>query len=175
MRVSLIVACGQGNVIGKGNAMPWHLPADLQYFKCTTLGKPIIMGRKTCESIGRLLSGRPNIIVTRQSRWQAPEGAYQAASLDEAIALAGKLMPDAAEIMIIGGEQIYRAALPLADRVYKTEVDIVIDGGDAFFPALPKELWREVSRQQGEAGAPLPHAFVILECVEKCRADNLSL
>ena len=164
--LSLIVACGRNNVIGKNNSLPWHIPADLQYFKCTTLGKPIIMGRKTCESIGRLLPGRPNIIVSRQPHWQPPEGGYKVADIAQAEALAQQLAPQTSEIMVIGGEQIYRLALPRAQRIYKTEVDIEIDGGDAFFPALPQEHWREVSRRQGEAAAPLPHAYVILERVE---------
>ncbi|HEY7884385.1 MAG TPA: dihydrofolate reductase [Cellvibrionaceae bacterium] len=166
LKVALIVACDKNHVIGKGNALPWHLPADLQYFKCVTLGKPIIMGRKTYESIGRLLPGRPNIIVTRQAAWQPPAGAYKAMDLADAISLAGELAATADEVMIIGGEQIYRAALDYANRVYKTEVDICIDQGDAFFPVLPSDQWREVSRHEGDAGAPLHHAFVILERVE---------
>lgn len=163
MVLSLIVACDRNNVIGKGNRLPWHLPADLQYFKCITLGKPIIMGRKTCESIGRLLPGRPNIIVSRQPHWQPPEGGYKVADIAQAESLARQLVPLADEVMVIGGEQIYRLALPQAQRIYKTEVDIEIERGDAFFPALPQADWREVSRRQGEADAPLSHDYVILE------------
>src|SRR5690554_781157 len=161
--LSLIVACDRNSVIGKGNRLPWHLPADLQYFKCITLGKPIIMGRKTSESIGRLLPGRPNIIVSRQSHWQPPEGGHKVADIAQAESLARQLVPAADEVMVIGGEQIYRLALPQAQRIYKTEVDIEIEGGDAFFPALSQTDWREVSRRQGEAGAPLSHDYVILE------------
>ena len=171
--VSLIVACGRDGVIGRGNALPWRLPQDLQYFKCTTLGKPIIMGRKTFESIGRPLPGRPNIVVTRQQDWRACESVYRADSLESAVRKACDLAPEAEEIMVIGGAQLYRAALVSADRIYKTEIDVEVDGGDAFFPALPGGLWREVSRQEGEVDAPLPHAFVVLERVEKDRTNNV--
>lgn len=163
VKVAMIVGCGYDNAIGKGNAMPWHLPADLQYFKCTTLGKPIIMGRKTYESIGRPLPGRLNLVVSRSGDWQAPEGVIQASSLEQAIDIAREQRPD--EVMIAGGEQIYRAALGLADKIYKTEIDVAVEGADAFFPELPESEWREISRQQGDAEAPLSHRFLILERV----------
>ncbi|WP_041524230.1 dihydrofolate reductase [Gilvimarinus agarilyticus] len=162
MQVAMIVACGHDNAIGKGNAMPWHLPADLQYFKSVTLGKPIMMGRKTYESIGRPLPGRLNIVITRDPNWSGPEGVASVASVPDAIALA-RAEAEGDEVVIIGGEQIYRAALPLVDRLYKTEIDVRVEGADAFFPELPAEHWREVSRQEGDAGAPLRHRFLILE------------
>ncbi len=168
MKVSMIVACGRNNAIGKGNAMPWHLPADLQYFKCTTLGKPIIMGRKTYESIGRPLPGRLNIVISRHSDWPAPEGVVRVSSVEQAIARAREQSPE--EIMITGGEQIYRAALGLADRIYKTEIDIEVEGADAHFPELSASEWREVSRQHGEAEAPLSHRFLILERVTEAES-----
>ncbi|MDO3387420.1 dihydrofolate reductase [Gilvimarinus sp. SDUM040013] len=164
MNIAMIVACGDANAIGKGNAMPWHLPADLQFFKRTTLGKPIIMGRKTFESIGKPLPGRLNIVISRNRQWQAPTGVAVAGSVDEAIDVARTRAPEGtAEVMVVGGEQIYRAALARADRVYKTEIDVTVEGADAFFPELPKSEWREVSRQSGEEDAPLSHRFLVLE------------
>ena len=162
MQVAMIVACGHDNAIGKGNAMPWHLPADLQYFKCVTLGKPIMMGRKTYESIGRPLPGRLNIVISRDPNWSAPEGVRCVTGVPEAIALA-RAEADGDEVVIIGGEQIYRAALPYTDRIYKTQIAVTVDGADAFFPELPAENWREVSRQEGDAEAPLRHQFLVLE------------
>ena len=168
MKVSMIVACGRDNAIGKGNAMPWHLPADLQYFKCTTLGKPIIMGRKTYESIGRPLPGRVNIVISRRVDWPAPDGVVVVSSVEQAIERAREQSPE--EIMITGGEQIYRAALGFADRIYKTEIDIEVEGADAHFPELSANEWREVSRQQGEAEAPLSHRFLVLERVTEAES-----
>lgn len=162
MRVAMIVACGRDNAIGKNNAMPWHLPADLQYFKSVTLGKPIMMGRKTFESIGRALPGRLNIVISRDQNWTAPKGVRHVTGVPQAIALA-RAEADGDEVVIIGGEQIYRAALPYTDRVYKTEIEVTVDGADAFFPELPSKDWREVSRQEGDAEAPLRHHFLVLE------------
>ncbi|MDO6571257.1 dihydrofolate reductase [Gilvimarinus sp. 2_MG-2023] len=164
MKLAMIVACGAENAIGKGNTMPWHLPADLKYFKRVTLGKPIIMGRKTFESIGRPLPGRLNIVISRDEHWPAPEGVASATSVDRAIDLARDHVPaGVGEIMVIGGEQIYRAALARADRIYMTEIDVAVEEADAFFPELPESDWREISRQAGEADAPLPHCFLVLE------------
>ena len=138
--ISLIVALDKNRVIGLNNAMPWHLPGELQYFKETTMGKPIIMGRKTFESIGRPLPGRRNIVITRNPQYDA-EGIELAYSLDEAIKLAG----DVEEIMIIGGQQIFTESLPLADRLYITEIDYAFEG-DTYFPAY--EGWQKVSCQE---------------------------
>jgi dihydrofolate reductase len=162
MQVAMIVACDRNRAIGKNNAMPWHLPADLQYFKRITLGKPIIMGRKTFESIGRPLPGRLNIVISRRPDWPAPEGVASATSIAGALALARE-QAESDEVMVIGGEQIYRLVLPEADRIYKTEIDTEVAGADAFFPELPQKDWREVSRQEGDAEAPLRHRFLILE------------
>lgn len=164
MNLAMIVACGKNNAIGKNNRMPWHLPADLQYFKRVTLGKPIIMGRKTFESIGKPLPGRLNIVISRSDHWEAPEGVAVVDSIDKAIDKARDHLPGGVgEVMVIGGEQIYRAALTHASRIYKTEIEIAVEGADAFFPELNENEWREVSRQSGEAGAPLPHHFIVLE------------
>lgn len=138
--ISLIVALDKNRVIGLNNAMPWHLPGELQYFKETTMGKPIIMGRKTFESIGRPLPGRRNIVITRNAQYDA-EGIELAYSLEEAIKLAG----DVEETMIIGGQQIFTESLPLADRLYITEIDYAFEG-DTYFPAY--EGWQKVSCQQ---------------------------
>lgn len=162
MQVAMIVACDRNHAIGKDNAMPWHLPADLQYFKRITLGKPIIMGRKTFESIGRPLPGRLNIVISRNPGWPAPEGVRGVTSIADALALA-RAQAESDEVMIIGGEQIYRAALSEADRIYKTEIDVEVAQADAFFPALSERDWREVSRQEGDAEAPLRHRFLVLE------------
>ena len=127
--ISLIVAHDKNRVIGYENGMPWHLPGDLKYFKEMTIGKPVIMGRKTFESIGRPLPGRRNIVITRNKDYHA-EGIETVASLDEALALTH----GAEEQMIIGGEQIFTMALPLADKLYITLIDHEFTG-DTFFPA----------------------------------------
>ena len=130
--ISLIVAHDEQYVIGKDNAMPWHLPGDLQYFKEQTMGKPVIMGRKTFESIGRPLPGRRNIIITRNCDYAA-DGIETVGSLEEALALTA----DASEQMVIGGQQIFTEALPLADRLYITHIDTTFEG-DTFFPRYPQ-------------------------------------
>ncbi|MER1987552.1 MAG: dihydrofolate reductase [Solibacillus sp.] len=127
--ISLIVAHDKNRVIGYENDMPWHLPGDLQYFKEMTMGKPILMGRKTFESIGRPLPGRRNIVITRNDAYDA-EGIETAPSLEAALAL----VRDAEEIMVIGGEQIFTQALPLAEKLYITLIDHEFVG-DTYFPA----------------------------------------
>lgn len=145
--ISLIAAMDKKHAIGIGNHLPWHLPADLKRFKTLTMGKPIIMGRKTHESIGRPLPGRCNIVLTRNANFQA-EGCEQYPSLDEAIiAYAG--VP---EIMIIGGDSVYRQALPRAQRLYLTLIEAAFDG-DAWFPEYLVEEWQlidEVCRAADE-------------------------
>lgn len=138
--ISLIVAHDEQRVIGYENGMPWHLPGDLKYFKEQTMGKPIIMGRKTFESIGKPLPGRRNIVITRNNSYSA-EGVEIVASLDEALSLVGNVP----EIMIIGGEQIFRLALPIADRLYVTVIHYSFKG-DTFFPEYEGEFV-EVSAQ----------------------------
>lgn len=128
MIISMIAAMAQNRVIGKNNQMPWHLPADLKHFKQVTLGKPVIMGRKTFESIGRVLPGRRNIVISRSTPAQS-QGAEWVGSLQHAF----DLLQDQAEVMVIGGAEIYRQCLPLAQRLYLTNIDLVTDG-DAFFP-----------------------------------------
>jgi len=143
--LALIVAIAANGMIGKDNALPWHIPADLKWFKRNTLGKPVIMGRKTWDSIGRPLPGRPNIVVTRQTGWSV-EGAQAAHSLAEALALAERLAPEAEEAMVIGGAALFAEALPLSRRFYLTEIKRAYDG-DVRFPAFDRSPWREESRE----------------------------
>ena len=154
--ISLIVAASANNVIGAGGDLPWRLSADLKRFKAITMGKPIVMGRKTYESIGRPLPGRHNIVITRQPEFQA-EGCTVVASPDEAIAAAG----DAGEIMIIGGGHIYDAFMPIANRVYLTRVHADVEG-DTFMPALAGDDWTEVSRESLGADENNDHAVTFL-------------
>ncbi len=141
-RIALIAAVAANGVIGQDNAMPWHLPADLAHFKRVTLGKPVIMGRRTCESIGRPLPGRRNIVVSRQPGL-AIEGCEVVDSLEAALERAREGGPE--EIMIIGGAQLYEQALPLADRLYLTLVDAAPEG-DARFPEWSSRDWKVVAR-----------------------------
>jgi dihydrofolate reductase len=135
MILSIVVATGKNGEIGKDNRLLWHLPADLKYFKNLTTGHPIIMGRHTFESIGRALPNRRNIIITRQNEYQA-EGVDIVHSLEEAIALVN----DQAEVMVIGGADVYQQALPKANRIYITRVDIEPEA-DRFFPELDLDEW----------------------------------
>jgi dihydrofolate reductase len=159
MKLSLIAAMSENRVIGHENRLPWHLPADLQHFKTITLGKPVLMGRKTWESLGRPLPGRTNIVITRDSGYVA-EGCVVAHSLEEAVRAAG----EAAEVMVIGGAQLYRQALPLADTLYLTLVHAEFQG-DTRFPAWQPKDWRETARIDHVADDRNPHAysFITLE------------
>lgn len=140
MQLSLIVAYAQNNVIGRDNTLPWKLPSDLAHFKRTTLGHPIIMGRKTWESLGRPLPGRRNIVISRNPRYEAP-----GAQCVNTLALAIEAVQDAEQAFVIGGAQIYQEALPFAQQVIATEVQAHIEG-DAFFAPLDKRQWTEISR-----------------------------
>ncbi len=144
--LALIATRARNGVIGLDNRMPWHLPEDLAYFKRVTLGKPVVMGRKTFESIGRPLPGRLNIVVTRNPDWQAA-GVQVAHSLDAALALAAAAAPE--EIMLIGGAELYRQALPQADVLYLTEIDAEF-AGDAFFPEVDLARWRIDREEAGQ-------------------------
>jgi len=165
MKLSLIVAAAQNGVIGRNNQLPWHLPQDLKYFKATTLGKPIIMGRKTFESIGKPLPGRTNIVITRQQDWTAP-GVVVAQSVEQALTIGSDIRDEnhqaPAEVMVIGGAEIYRHALPIADRVYLTRVHADVDG-DAYFSELPDGQWKKVSETPGDVEANVKHSFQIFE------------
>lgn len=140
--ISLIVAYDENRVMGYNNKMPWHLPGDLAYFKKTTMGKPMIMGRKTFESIGKALPGRTNIVITRDLQYNA-EGIVVVHSFEEALDVAKK---EEKEIMVIGGEQIFRLALPIADILYVTNIQHTFQG-DTFFPEFSDE-WKKVSESE---------------------------
>lgn len=165
MRVAVIVAQAKNRVIGTKNKLPWHLPEDLRYFKQVTMGKPIIMGRNTYESIGRPLPGRENIVITRQTDY-APAGVTVVASLTDALEHAENtaLINGAEEVMVIGGAQIYEQSLPLADRLYLTEVDAEIEG-DAWFPEFDRSEWQEVGRESYESSGcnPFDYSFIVLD------------
>ncbi|HEY7996790.1 MAG TPA: dihydrofolate reductase, partial [Steroidobacteraceae bacterium] len=136
--VSLIVAMARNGVIGRDNALPWRLAEDLRRFKAATLGKPILMGRKTFESIGHPLPGRTNLVLTRNRSWTAP-GAVVVHSVEAALALAG----DAAELVVIGGAEIFRLVMPFARRIYLTHVHAEVPG-DTYFPAFDPTQWLDV-------------------------------
>lgn len=161
-RVSLVVAMAENNVIGKDGDLPWHIPADLKHFKAVTMGKPIVMGRRTYESIGRPLPGRLNIVVTRDPsrRWDGIEAVQ---SLSDALARAAA--DGAEEIMIIGGGDLYRAAMPLAQRIYLTRVHEKVEG-DTVFPDLEPADWRTVSCDRRNEIHAVPVSFEVLERVK---------
>jgi dihydrofolate reductase len=154
----MIAAVGSNGVIGSGGEIPWRLPTDFAHFKRTTLGKPLIMGRKTFESIGKPLPGRTNIVVTRQADY-ATEGATVVASLDAALAEGQRVAAadGASEVMIGGGGEIYREAMPLAERLYVTHVEAA-PAGDAYFPGIEPSIWEveqelELNRTERDSAA----------------------
>lgn len=159
MKLAMIVAMAQNRVIGRNNKLPWYLPEDLKYFKRVTMGKPIIMGRKTYESIGRPLPGRPNIILTRQG-FEAPEGVHVVNTLEEAQDLIESLalIEGYDEAMIIGGSQIYSMAFEQCDRLYLTRVHDNVEG-DAYFPEYDEHAWVEVAREDYAADGPNPYDY----------------
>ena len=153
MRRSLVVAVAANRVIGRDNALPWRLPADLAHFKKVTMGHPVVMGRRTYESIGKALPGRKNIVVTRNRAFQAP-GCTVVTSLEDAWTAAG----DAEEVCVIGGTSLFEEALPIADVIHLTEVEADVEG-DTYFPYFDRSQWREkeITRQ----GADARHAYPI--------------
>lgn len=159
MQIAIYVAIAENGVIGRDNGLPWRLSTDLKRFKATTMGKPIIMGRKTWESIGRPLPGRASIVVTRDANFRA-EGADVVTSLEDGITLAtarGRCMPGADEACVIGGGEIYRQALTFADRLYVTHVLAEIDG-DTLFPPIDAAVWEAVSTETYPASDKDTHA-----------------
>ncbi|RAZ88216.1 diacylglycerol kinase [Mesorhizobium hawassense] len=158
MDIAIYVAIAENGVIGREGGLPWRLSSDLKRFKADTMGKPIIMGRKTYEGIGRPLPGRLNIVVTRDKAWRA-EGVEVAHSLGDAIALAkvrGRCMAGAEEICVVGGGEIYAQALPLADRLHVTHVLASIDG-DAHFPPIDPNVWQVVRVEDFPVGEKDSH------------------
>lgn len=163
MRVSFVVAYDRRGVIGKDNALPWRIPADMRHVRRLTVGKPLVMGRRTYESIGRPLPDRTNIVLTRDASFAA-DGVLVARTPEEALALAG----DAPEVIVFGGAEVFRMFLPRADRMYVTEIDAEFEG-DTFFPAFDRAEWRETERETHEPDGADPHryAFVTLERVRR--------
>jgi len=161
----MIAAVAENGVVGRNNQLPWYLPEDLKYFKRITMGKPIMMGRKTFASIGKPLPGRTNIVVSGQAGLSVP-GVRVVPDVKSGVALASAIaeIDGCEELMIIGGAQIYALCLPLAQRLYLTEVHAAVEG-DAYFPAWDRSHWLECSREHhSAAGAnPLDYSFVVYE------------
>ena len=145
---SLVVAASTNNAIGKNNQLLWHLPNDLKFFKNVTWGMPVVMGRKTFESLGKPLAGRKNIVITRQPGWKA-EGAVVVKSMEDAMFVASNT--DALEIMVIGGGEIYKEFFTKANRIYITRVDAEFEEADTFFPVISAKEWHLVSQKNHEA------------------------
>ena len=162
--VVLVAALDRNNAIGKGNDLPWRLPDDLKRFKALTLGKPVLMGRKTAQSLGRALPGRTNLVLTRSG--QAPfDGMRAVRSVEEAMQVARD--ESATELCVIGGGEIYALALPFADRLDLTHVDTVVEHADAFFPAFDISEWKAVWRLTHAADERHAFAFEFVDYVRK--------
>jgi dihydrofolate reductase len=153
MTISLIVAAAENNAIGKNNQLLWHLPNDLKFFKNTTWGMPVIMGRKTFEAVNKPLPGRFNIVITRQADWKA-DGVITAIDLQDALNKAAAT--NCNEIFVIGGGEIYKQSMEMADKIYMTRVHAALEG-DTFFPAIDETQWKIDSLQ--EFPADEKHAF----------------
>jgi dihydrofolate reductase len=153
MRITLIAAVARNGVIGRGGVIPWRIPGDLPRFKRITMGHPVIMGRKTWESLGKPLPGRRNVVISRTPGYAA-DGAEVYASLDAAL----DACRDAPEVFVIGGGDVYRAALPRADRLLLTELDADVEG-DAWFPPFDRSAWRETAREAHAASRDCPYAY----------------
>ncbi len=169
-RLCLVVAMARNRVIGKDGGLPWHIPEDLRRFKAVTMGKPMIMGRKTFESIGRPLPGRTSIVVTRNTDYTA-DGIVVVEDLSTAIDAARKVASadGVTEIMVIGGSEIYAVTLPFADRIYMTEILRDIDG-DVQFPPYSSEVWQEAERTSHKSNGDMPdYDFVVLDKIEETK------
>ena len=166
MILSGIVAVSDNRVMGKDNQLPWKLPADLQHFKNVTMGKPILMGRKTFESIGRVLPGRCNVIVSSDESYNAP-GCVLATSIDTALAA----VEYSDEVFVIGGATLFDVMLPSIERLYLTLIHHTFDG-DVFFPELDWSEWDEVERRDCEPDENNPYSYSFLTLHKKLRAEN---
>jgi dihydrofolate reductase len=160
--IASIFAMSENRVIGKDNKLPWHLPADLKFFKATTLHHPILMGRKTYESIGKPLPQRTSIIITRQPGYTAP-GTQVVHSLTEGLQAGQAINKD---IFIIGGAEILKEALPLIDTMYLTLIHATLDG-DVFYPEYPKEKWQEVWREDHESDEKNKYPYSFLKLIRQ--------
>ena len=157
MRITIVAAVARGGVIGRDSAIPWRLPEDVAHFKTVTIGHPVVMGRRTWDSLPdrfRPLPGRRNVVVTRNPNWQA-EGAEGAGSLDEAL----RVLVDSPQVFVIGGAELYATALPLADDMLLTEIEADVEG-DTVFPAFDAAEFEEISRERLVSEAGLPFSFV---------------
>lgn len=160
--IVLVAALDRNHAIGKGNDLPWRLPDDLKRFKALTVGKPVLMGRKTAQSLGRALPGRTNLVLTRSG--QAPfDGMRAVGSIDEAMQAACD--ESATELCVIGGGEIYALTLPLADRLHLTHVDTAVENADAFFPRFDSSEWKVVSRQEHAADGRHAFAFEFVDYI----------
>lgn len=164
-RIELVVAMDRARAIGRGNALPWSLPDDLKHFKALTLGKPLLMGRRTAESLGRALPGRLNLVLTRSGRVPF-EGMRAVDSVEAAQTLAQAAGAEA--LMVIGGGELYAQLLPRADRLHLTEVDTAVEGADTWFPDFETSCWIERSRVRHPADARHAFAFDFVD-LERCR------
>lgn len=166
MTISIIAAVAKNRVIGMNNSLPWHLPADMRHFRALTMGKPIIMGKKTFESLGKPLPQRLNIVLSDERDYQ-PAGCVVVHSLEEAIAVAGK----SKEVMIGGGASVYKQFMEKADRLYLTVIHQEFEG-DAYFPEVDPAHWREVRRVDGKADEknPYDYSFVVFERTTSVRS-----
>lgn len=169
VELALMAARARNQCIGRNNELPWRLPGDLQYFKRVTRGKPVIMGRRTWESLNRALPGRTNIVITRSPDYEA-EGGEVVHSLDEALELGEQVAArdNAGEVVVIGGADIFRTALARSDRVYMTEVHADVEG-DTFFPDMDAGHWQEVQRDDYsvQPGDEYDYSFVVYERSER--------
>ncbi len=161
-RIELVVAMDRARAIGRGNALPWSLPDDLKHFKALTLGKPLLMGRKTAESLGRALPGRLNLVLTRSGRVPF-EGMRAVASIEAARGIAGEAGAEA--LMVIGGGELYAQLLPRAERLHLTEVDTAVEGADTWFPDFDRGDWIERARIHHPVDPRHAHAFDFVELV----------
>lgn len=155
MKISFVVAAATNNGIGKDGKMPWHLPNDMKHFKNVTWGMPVLMGRKTFESLGKVLPGRKNIVISRQPGWQA-KGTVAVQKMEDALFVARQT--DAKELMVIGGGEIYKALFDKATRIYLTRVDANPEA-DTFFPAIDPKTWWLVSQRKHEADEKNPYNY----------------
>jgi dihydrofolate reductase len=162
MTISLIVAASLNNAIGKDGKMPWHLPNDLKHFKNTTWAMPVIMGRKTFESMGKPLAGRKNIVITRQNNYK-PEGTVAVQNFNDALFVANEM--DVKEVFVIGGGEIYKMAWEKANRIYLTRVKMEAPDADTFFPAIDPQEWKLISNKDIEADEKntYSHSFQVWE------------
>ena len=167
--LELVVAVAENDVIGRGNQLPWHLPADLRHFKSLTLGKPVLMGRKTFESIGKALPGRLNIVMSRSTGFSPPD-CVVVKSLDDA-RLAAATQP---ELMVIGGSELYRQCLPLAQRIHLTLIHTRIEDGDTLFAGWRGPEWRASSRDRHEADERNQYAYSFITLERREGAQALS-